>query len=357
MARGEVVYFDHEGSDCKDRYHRRCTGRWRGELNIGKDGQGKRRRRKVSAKSKAELLDKLDDLRGELDQGVRSSRSYTVTQAVDEWLAGPMADRAPKTLATQREILAPLTSLIGKIALRDLTADDVSKALKTIAATRSTRTVRDTRAALVRVITYAQVRGKVGRNVAALIKAPAGKAPGRPSKALTVTQALAVLKAAEEDRLYAYFVLSLLTGVRIEEARALRWDHVELDVPVPYVAVWPSVRAGGDVKTRNVPKEPGPARACRGGAFSAPGEAGRGTPAGSRAVAGERPCLQDNDRRPAGRGQCAAIVPADMQGGQYRGELDASRASPQLRLDHVGQRRADRAHRGPGRPRRRQQGH
>jgi integrase len=250
VARGQVVYFDHEGSDCRDRYHRRCTGRWRGELSLGKDGQGKRRRRKVSAKSKAELLDKLDELRSDLDQGIRSSRSYTVAQAVDEWLAGPMADRAPKTIQTQREILEPLTGIIGQIALRDLTADDVSKALIKIAETRSTRTVRDTRASLVRAVTYAQARGKVGRNVAALIKAPQGKAPGRPSKALTVTQALAVLKAAENDRLYAYFVLSLLTGMRTEEARALRWDHVHLDVPTPYVAVWRSVRAGGDVKTR-----------------------------------------------------------------------------------------------------------
>lgn len=87
--------------------------------------------------------------------------------------------------------------------------------------------------------------------MAGLVKGPQGKAPGRPSKALTVTQGLAVLKAAEADRLHAYFVLSLLTGVRTEEARALRWDHVELDIPKPYVAVWRSVRAGGDVRTRS----------------------------------------------------------------------------------------------------------
>jgi hypothetical protein len=49
VARGQIVYFDHEGSDRRDRYHRRCTGRWRGELNLGKDGQGRRRRRKVYA--------------------------------------------------------------------------------------------------------------------------------------------------------------------------------------------------------------------------------------------------------------------------------------------------------------------
>ena len=29
--------------------------------------------------------------------------------------------------------------------------------------------------------------------------------------------------------MYAYIVLSLLVGLRTEEARALRWDHVDLD--------------------------------------------------------------------------------------------------------------------------------
>jgi hypothetical protein len=48
-------------------------------------------------------------------------------------------------------------------------------------------------------------------------------------------------------------VLSLLTGVRTEEARALTWDRLHLepvgDVP-PHVEVWRSVRKGGDTKTR-----------------------------------------------------------------------------------------------------------
>jgi integrase len=52
-------------------------------------------------------------------------------------------------------------------------------------------------------------------------------------------------------------VLSLLTGCRTEEARALTWDNVELvgdpdaEPPVPpHVAVWRSVRSHGDVKTK-----------------------------------------------------------------------------------------------------------
>jgi integrase len=56
--------------------------------------------------------------------------------------------------------------------------------------------------------------------------------------------------------MHAYIVLSLLRGIRTEEARALRWAHVDLDgdpearPPVPpHVAVWRSVRTHGETKT------------------------------------------------------------------------------------------------------------
>jgi integrase len=258
------TYFEHlpgtahkagTSRDPENPLHRGCTGRWRGEVLVS-NRAGKRVRKRVSAATKTELYQRLADLKSELSQGIRSSGTYTVQAACDDWL-GSLTDKAPKTVQTQRELLAPLTAEIGKTVLRDLEADHVIRALQVIAETRSSRTVRDSRASLVRVITYAQARNLVARNVADLIKAPPGKAPGRPSKALTVTQALAVLTAAEKDRLHAYVVLSLLVGVRTEEARALRWDHVDLDgdqaanPPVPpHVDVWRSVRVHGDVKTR-----------------------------------------------------------------------------------------------------------
>lgn len=99
-------------------------------------------------------------------------------------------------------------------------------------------------------------RDKVKRNVVALCSVPKGQ-PGRPSKALTMAQAEAMLTAAECTRMRGYIVLSLLTGARTEELRALTWDHVDLagkpddDPPVPpHVAVWRSVRTGVDTKTR-----------------------------------------------------------------------------------------------------------
>jgi integrase len=62
-----------------------------------------------------------------------------------------------------------------------------------------------------------------------------------------------VLTLTVSDRLHNYLVLSLLTGARTEELRALRWEHVHLDqvgsVPA-HIEVWRSVREDGDTKTR-----------------------------------------------------------------------------------------------------------
>jgi integrase len=88
------------------------------------------------------------------------------------------------------------------------------------------------------------------------VDAPAGR-EGRPSRSLAFEQAVALIRAARPYGLYAYVVLSLLVGVRTEEARALRWDHVDLagdpdaDPPVPpHVDVWRSVRAHADTKSK-----------------------------------------------------------------------------------------------------------
>ena len=91
------------------------------------------------------------------------------------------------------------------------------------------------------------------------------------------------------ELMHAYITLSLLAGIRTEEARALRWAHVNLDgdpaarpaVP-PHVAVWRSVRAHGETKTERSRRTLGlPAAAV--GALRAWAD----TQAGERLAAGE----------------------------------------------------------------------
>jgi integrase len=247
----DSIYFDHSG-ECRDPdNHRHCPGRWRGVVSLKSGPDGKRRRKKVSGRNKTEVRAKLAELHDELNDGIVSDAGYTVARAIRDYLANGLPGRAPKTLRTQREVLEPLLPILGNVPLRELTAADVRSALTMLAATRATRTVSMTRAALARAIRHAEASDKVRRNVAVLIDPPSGR-QGRPSRSLTFEQAVALITAAPEYRLYAYVILSLLVGLRTEEARALRWDHVHLDADSdlpPHVDVWRSVRAHGDVKT------------------------------------------------------------------------------------------------------------
>jgi integrase len=58
-----------------------------------------------------------------------------------------------------------------------------------------------------------------------------------------------VLTKTRPDRLHNYIVLSLLTGARTEELRALRWENVHLDGDAKTGAATP-VHGGLAVSTR-----------------------------------------------------------------------------------------------------------
>ena len=139
---------------------------------------------------------------------------------------------------------------LGKIKLKQLTADRLDRWMDKQAEELTTRTLRLIQQILERAIRHAQARDQVRRNVASLINVPEGQ-EGRPSQALTLEQAAALLATVEANRdhwLSAYVVLSLLSGVRTEEARAMTW--AEVDLKAGTVAVYRSVRAKGDTKTR-----------------------------------------------------------------------------------------------------------
>lgn len=232
--------------------------RWIATAHLGFDGRGKRIVKKGSGRTKTEAKNKLKEVLRDHEDGLAiAPTGYTVADAVNDWLAYGLAGRDANTVEactnlSRKHVLPSL----GAWKLRDLSAEDVDKWLADKAKSLSTRTLQGIHSCLNRAVKRAMARDKVKRNVVELCSVPVGQ-PGRPSKALTLTQADAVLKAAAKTSMHAYVVLALLTGARTEELRALTWDHVFLkgkpdaNPPVPpHIAVWRSVRTGGDTKTR-----------------------------------------------------------------------------------------------------------
>ncbi|MBO3753044.1 site-specific integrase [Streptosporangiaceae bacterium NEAU-GS5] len=230
--------------------------RWIASVTVGYTPAGKRIVKKASGKTKTEAKAKLKEIIRDLDDGLASGpANYTVGDTVTNWLDVGLPRRGGSTVANYRSLCEKhIIPDLGARKLRELSAEDVDRWLSVKSKTLSTRTLRLLHSCLSRAVKMAQARDKVKRNVVGLADVPDGQ-EGRPSKALTLDQVEAVLKAAEGTRIGAYVVLSLLIGARTEELRALVWAEVDLvgdpdnDVP-PWIAVWRSVRQGGDTKTR-----------------------------------------------------------------------------------------------------------
>ncbi len=169
-------------------YRDAANGTWVGAISLGWRPDGSRIRRKVTGRTKTEVREKLKRLQAEADAGLKTSASYTVAKAVDDWAAEALDGLAGKTVRSHVDLLRPVTMLIGHVPLRDLTAQDVRRALSKLAQTRSTRTMASTHNVLVRAIRHAEANDRVGRNVASLVKPPQGKT-GRPSRAMTAAEA------------------------------------------------------------------------------------------------------------------------------------------------------------------------
>ena len=83
-------------------YFDRANHHWVGAISLGHKA-GKRVRRKETGRTKTEVIAKLRQLRHELDSGVGSSATYTVGNALDDWLAGGLHGRSDRTSIWRHE--------------------------------------------------------------------------------------------------------------------------------------------------------------------------------------------------------------------------------------------------------------
>jgi len=215
-----------EGSIFKDPQ----TGRWRALLDVGEDASGRRRRRKVSGRTRAEVAAKLRELQRDLEDGVSSAgRQVTVAVLSEDWLRQRSGDLSGSTLNIREwAVRLHLVPSLGARRVRELSAADVAVFLQDKAAAGYSRaTLGKLRGVLIQVLRHAERQGLVARNVAALVPTPSG--PRSQGRSLTIEQAHALLAASRGHPLEAAVAVALTCGLRPGELLALRWEDVDLD--------------------------------------------------------------------------------------------------------------------------------
>lgn len=206
---------------------REDLGRWEGRYTAS-DG----RRRSVYGKTRDETQERLRAALTAADAGIRPVRGReTVGEYLESWLATSIEQRCrPRTVASYRETCRRyIVPAIATVPLTKLTPEQVARMLGRLTARGdlSPTTVRYVCSVLRIALGRALKQGKVMRNVATLVDAPAKATPEiRP---LDVAQVGTFLASVAGDRLEALYTVAIATGLRQGELFALRWSDVDVE--------------------------------------------------------------------------------------------------------------------------------
>lgn len=226
-----------------------ARGCWVGALDVGRDPATRRRRRpKVSAPTKDECRDKLDELRAEFRRaGTVGRRDVTVEKLIRDYLAHLPAETAsPITKAVTRDCGNRIIAAVGKTPAVKLSATQVEDRLLQPMADRgySTSTISRTRSVGRRAFRRAERDGLLSRNVFDLADIPRGTR--KLSRSMTRDQAATLLRSGLTPFWKAYASTGLMLGLRPGELGALRWEDVRFGDGV--ITVRQSLsRAGGEL--------------------------------------------------------------------------------------------------------------
>ena len=211
-------------------FYNASRGCWVGLIELARDPEtSRRRRRKVTAATREECRDKLDELREEKRKtGTVARRDTTTGQAIDDWLANPPPEaRSPITRRCHRDAAARWPEWLKATRLTRLTPGQVERALAGMVRDGyATASIKATRSVLVRSITRAERDGLVMRNVAALVPCPRGTR--RESRSMTIEQVNALLSADLTPWWRAYLYTGIMCGLRPGELLGLRWEDVNV---------------------------------------------------------------------------------------------------------------------------------
>lgn len=212
--------------------HRRSDGDgWEGWISFGTDPRtGKRRRKHVRGRTKAEVDDKIKALEAARDRGIAvAGPDLSVSAYLDRWVAARTKVVRPNTLSGYRtDLLHVERSGVGRIKLRALTPEDVERLYAAVLdAGCSPGSVAHVRRTLSAALNTAARRGHIVRNPVPLADMPrADEEPElEPYDAAEIAQ---LLKTARSRRNGVRWSLAFL-GLRQGEALAVRWENIDFD--------------------------------------------------------------------------------------------------------------------------------
>ncbi len=219
---------------------KRKDGTWQAQATIGRDSQtGKPKRITFYGKTQKEAQQKLAKALGEISQGlfIEPTR-FTVGEWFNTWLTEykqPPNVKLSTYVSYEMFIRAHLKPALGSIYLKDLRPETIQRFYNEKSKNGridgkgglSAKTLRNLHNMIHEGLEQAVRNNLIVRNVSNAITLP--KRYKKDIRVLSLEEQSQFLKAIQDERLKAAFILCLGSGLRLGELLALRWEDVNLD--------------------------------------------------------------------------------------------------------------------------------
>ncbi len=216
------------------RYFDDSRGRWVGQADAGVNPKtGKRRRVKVvgaAGESKSEVAARLRERIDQLEHAGPAAPG-TVGELVESWLTRAAPKRkGPSSMTTARHLVEThIMPTFGHVRLTAVTVEDVEVWLDGLSGHLARATVQKIRQQLAQAFDYGLKRRHVTWNPARLAELPPPADAPREGRALTGSEARAMLNVADHHRLGAWVTVAMTLGLRPGEVSGLTWEALDLD--------------------------------------------------------------------------------------------------------------------------------
>ena len=147
----------------------------------------------------------------------------TLAEFLTRWLEDTVkSTRAHNTYLSYYYTVKHIISVLGGVQLAKLQPQQLQALYRIKREEGLTRTVRLLHAVLHNALGQAVKWGLIPRNIAAVVEAP--KVPRKEMKVLTPEEVHRFLNTAQDDPLFALYVLAVTSGLREGELFALKWS-------------------------------------------------------------------------------------------------------------------------------------
>ena len=208
---------------------------WRASITIGRDDNGKIKRKEFTGKTQQEVKKKLEEYKKEMLLGtISSDDKITVSEWYHTWLFDyRIKDLKPKSFEKYEGIYRNYIkdSELGKIKLKDLRATHIQRYYNKLQDTKPISTIKGINTRLKPCLGEAEKQGYIQKNYCKMVTLPKDNNK-KTIQVLTQQQQKLFIEAIKGHKLEMLFLIALGTGLRLGELLGLKWSDIDFNTGI-----------------------------------------------------------------------------------------------------------------------------